>query len=95
MTGDSADGQDEGGPALVRVRSDRVVIGGMVLWALALVAVLVVPELRSGGHAWWPWACVTGLALGALGWVYLRRGRGNAADADAPVRVPDKVRRSG
>mgnify|MGYP007088710020 CR=1 FL=1 len=35
------------------------------------------------------------ITIGGLGWVYLRRGRGNAADADAPVRVPDKVKRRG
>ena len=94
MAGDPQDDTAKG-PALVRVRSDRVVLGGMALWVLALVVILAVPELRSGDRAWWPWACVAGLALGGLGWVYLRRGRGNAADADAPVRVPDKVKRRG
>lgn len=85
---------DDGVPALVRVRTDRVVLGGLALWLVALVAILTVPALHSGDRDWWPWACVSGLVLGGLGWVYLRRGRGNAADAEAPVHVPDVVRRS-
>lgn len=92
MTPDSGSGA-KGEPALVRVRSDRVVLAGMALWTVALVVVLAVPSLRSGDRGWWPWACVAGLVLGALGWVYLRRGRGNAADADAPVSVPPSVTR--
>lgn len=84
---------DDGVPALVRVRTDRVVLGGLALWLVALVAILTVPALHSGDRDWWPWACVSGLVLGGLGWVYLRRGRGNAADAEAPVHVPDVVRR--
>ena len=35
----------------------------------------------EGDRGWWPWACVAGLVLGAMGWAYLRRGRGNARDA--------------
>ena len=57
----------------------RIVEAGLALWALALVVVLVVPSLHAGDRSWWPWCCVTGLVLGAVGWVYLRRGRGNAA----------------
>lgn len=59
----------------------RVVEVGMLLWAIALVGTLVVPPLHEGERAWWPWTCVAGIMLGAAGWVYLRRGRGNAADA--------------
>lgn len=95
MTSGSKGEQGTDAPDLVRVRSDRVAAAGMILWAVALVVVLAVPPLRTGDRDWWPWACVSGLAVGALGWVYLRRGRGNAADADAPIRVPDAVRRVG
>lgn len=59
----------------------RIVEVGLGLWALALVVTLVVPVLHTGARAWWPWCCAAGLALGAVGWVYLRRGRGNAASA--------------
>lgn len=59
----------------------RVVEWGMLVWAVALVVTLVVPALRTGERDWWPWACVAGIGLGAIGWLYVRRGRGNAADA--------------
>lgn len=59
----------------------RVVEVGLAVWAAALVVVLVVPALHTGARAWWPWCCVAGLVLGAVGWGYLRRGRGNAASA--------------
>ena len=49
------------------------------MWAVALVVTLVVPCLHTGDRSWWPWACVTGVVLGAIGLLYLRRGKGNAA----------------
>jgi hypothetical protein len=61
--------------------SGRIVLGGLVLWAVALVLTLAVPSLHTGERDWWPWCCVAGLALGSLGYAYLRRGRGNAAGA--------------
>ncbi|GAA3608778.1 hypothetical protein GCM10022199_10630 [Marihabitans asiaticum] len=68
-------------PAPVQLRTDRLVLVGIGAWLVALVVVLLVPALRSGDRDWWPWACVSGAALGCLGYAYLRRGRGNAADA--------------
>lgn len=59
----------------------HVIVAGMTLWLVALVVTLVVPALHTGDRDWWPWTCVTGLVLGALGLVYLRRGRGSAAIA--------------
>jgi len=59
----------------------HVIIAGTLGWAVALVVTLAVPALHTGERNWWPWACVTGLILGALGLVYVRRGRGNAAGA--------------
>jgi len=59
----------------------RVVEVGIGCWLVALVVTLVVPALHGGDRDWWPWACVAGLVLGAMGWAYLRRGRGNARDA--------------
>ena len=59
----------------------RIVEAGIVAWAVALVVTLVVPALHEGDRDWWPWTCVAGMGLGAIGWVYLRRGRGNAKDA--------------
>ena len=59
----------------------RVILAGTLVWAIALVATLAVPALHAGERSWWPWACVTGLALGAIGLIYVRRDRGNAASA--------------
>lgn len=59
----------------------RVVHWGMVLWAVALVMVLLVPALHEGSRSWWAWVPVSGFTLGVIGHVYLARGRGNAADA--------------
>ncbi|MBK8867212.1 MAG: DUF2530 domain-containing protein [Dermatophilaceae bacterium] len=58
----------------------RIIEVGLALWAVALVLTLSVPALRTGDRAWWPWSCVAGLVLGGIGWLYVRRGRGNIAD---------------
>lgn len=68
-------------PPTVPLRTIAVVAWGTVLWAVALVIVLLVPDLHSGNRSWWPWVPVAGIGLGALAYVYLRRGRGNAAEA--------------
>ncbi len=59
----------------------RIVEIGMLVWLMALVVVLLVPSLHEGDRSWWPQVCLAGLALGALGWVYLWWGRGNAKGA--------------
>lgn len=59
----------------------RIVEIGTGLWAVALAVVLVVPSLHEGSRSWWPWCCVAGIVLGIVGYAYLRRGRGNAAEA--------------
>jgi Protein of unknown function (DUF2530) len=64
------------------VSTARVIWWGLVVWAVALVATLAVPALHEGERDWWPWTCVTGLALGLFGLWYVRRGRGNAATAE-------------
>jgi hypothetical protein len=65
-------------PALSR----RVVLAGISCWAIALIVTLLTNSLHSGERSWWPWTCVAGLTLGLAGWAYLRRGRGNAAQAE-------------
>ena len=61
-----------------RLRTTGIVLWGTALWAVALVVVLAVPPLRTDGREWWVWVPVAGVLLGALGHVYLARGRGNA-----------------
>lgn len=65
----------------VKVDVLRVLEIGVALWAVALVLTIAVPALHGGDRGWWPWSCVAGIVGGAAGWVYVRRGRGNAAAA--------------
>ncbi len=65
----------------IQVDSVRIVLVGLVGWVVALAVALLVPALHTGERSWWPWACVSGLALGLVGLAYLLRGRGNAAGA--------------
>lgn len=65
----------------LHVPTRKVILIGMAVWVVALVVTLVVPALHEGDRSWWPWACVAGFALGAVGYLYVRRGRGNAHDA--------------
>jgi hypothetical protein len=51
---------------------------GTALWAVALVVTLVVPALHTGERSWWPWSCVTGIALGVFALWYVRPGGSNA-----------------
>ena len=59
----------------------KVTLGGSALWLVALAVILVVPGLHEGEREWWPWVPVFGIVLGLLGYVYVRRGRGNASAA--------------
>ena len=61
--------------------SRPIVAVGIGLWAVALVVTLVVPALHTGARSWWPWTCVTGIALVAIAWWYVGRGHDNAASA--------------
>lgn len=90
VRGDGSGNEPESatGSLTLAVRSDRIVLAGLLAWLVALLVILLVPSLHSGQRDWWPWACLCGIALGALGWIYLRRGRGNAAEANRPVPVP-------
>lgn len=65
----------------LHVPTQRIIAFGLVLWAIALLATLLVPALHEGDRDWWPWTCVAGLVLGTVGLLYVRRGRGNAHDA--------------
>lgn len=68
-------------PPEVTLRTITLVGWGIILWAVVLAVLLAAPSLRSGDRSWWPWVPVAGMALGGLGYVYLHRGRGNAAEA--------------
>jgi len=72
-------------PEPLAVSVPRIVLAGMAVWAVALAVCLIVPSLHNGSRSWWPWACVTGLVLGAMGYLYVVRGRGNAVAATVPA----------
>ncbi|MCH8612064.1 DUF2530 domain-containing protein [Arsenicicoccus dermatophilus] len=66
---------------VVRVRTDRVVVLGLWLWAVALVVILLVPGFHAQGRSWWPYVCVAGLAIGVVGYWYVRSGRARSRGA--------------
>lgn len=68
-------------PSPLRVNTPRVILAGIVLWAIFGVVTLLVPALHEGERDFWPWMCLAGIILGLLGYVYVRRGRGNAEAA--------------
>lgn len=59
-------------------QSDAVVpvTVGTVIWAVAFVALLPFrTRLQAAGNDWWIWVCLTGLVLGVLGSLWVRRRR--------------------
>ncbi|HTJ66249.1 MAG TPA: DUF2530 domain-containing protein [Actinospica sp.] len=65
----------------------RIVLIGTVLYAVAAAVLLPLQSsLTHDGHGRWPWVAVSGVVLGLLGLVYVkRRDRAIARDAaDAP-----------
>jgi hypothetical protein len=63
----------------------RIVLMGTALYAV--VAVILLPlqsSLNHDGHGRWPWIAVSGVALGLLGYVFVRR-RDRAIARDAAV----------
>ena len=75
------DGEPVGELKPLAVSTARVVLWGELAWLVALVVILAVPALHEGDRDWWPWVPVAGIALGLIGFSYVRRGRGNAAGA--------------
>lgn len=65
----------------VKVDTAKVILAGIACWVVALVVLLIIPALHTEGRSWWPWVPVVGILLGALGYAYVRRGRGNASAA--------------
>lgn len=68
-------------PPDVTLRTITLVRWGILVWAVVLSVLLLLPGLREGDRSWWVWVPVAGMVLGVVGWAYLRRGKGNAADA--------------
>ncbi len=81
MSAEQPDGAGRAPLEPLPVPMARVIEIGLGLWLVALLVVVLVPSLHEGDRSWWPWCCVTGFALGLAGYAYVRRGRGNAAEA--------------
>lgn len=61
-------------PAPLETNDVPLVAGGGVLWALALLVLVVLGLLDRGGvQSWWLAMCGYGIALSVLGVVYVRR----------------------
>lgn len=61
-------------PEPLAVNGVPVIVIGTVLWAIALIVLLVIHNrLSDHGHGWWIWVGVAGVALGIIGVPYLRR----------------------
>lgn len=61
-------------PPVVQTDDRRAILAGLVLWLLALIALLIFlgPLLAAGG-AVWLWTVVVGIGLGLCGLVYIQR----------------------
>ena len=59
---------------ILSLRTDdrKAMLVGIGLWLVALVVLLIfIDPLTQAGNVWWLWTCVTGIALGLLGLLYL------------------------
>lgn len=70
---------------------DQVVTGTITAgWAIALVASVVASATGAlpPGAQWWPWTCVTGLAMGLFGLWYVPRLKTSRTRAAAQRPLP-------
>ena len=71
----------------MEVDLSRVVLIGTVLYAITAVILLPMQSsLTQDGHGRWPWIAVSGVGLGLLGLVYLKR-RDKAIARDAAAKA--------
>ena len=71
-------GPSKQAPPPLQVDTARVVLAGMVLWAVALVVLLL---LGDRVDRLWTWTCVAALALATLGLGIMRwQGQGRSRD---------------
>ena len=70
------DSERRADPEPVKTDDRKAMLVGIVLWLVALAALLVFIEpVTASGNAWWLWACATGLALGVVGILYTHARR--------------------
>jgi hypothetical protein len=70
-------------PPPLETNDVAIITAGTVLWAVALVVLLVVKAAGADVHDWWWQMCAAGAVLGTYGIRYCRRRRDRiAAGAD-------------
>lgn len=63
-------------PAPIRTDDRKAVLVGLVLWLVALGALLVfLSPLLADGRGWWLWTVLIGLGIGLILLVYTHRRR--------------------
>jgi hypothetical protein len=63
-------------PAPLRTDDRPAIAVGTAIWALLLIAALVLrADLADSGRGWWVWTPVVGIALGVYGLRYVDRRR--------------------
>jgi hypothetical protein len=62
-------------PAPLETNDVAIITGGTVLWAVALVVLLVLKAAGADIHDWWWQMCLAGAVLGSYGVFYCRRRR--------------------
>jgi O-antigen/teichoic acid export membrane protein len=68
--------QDERRPEPAPLRTDdrKAVLTGMVVWIVALGAMLLfLPGVLGEHHGWWLWTVLVGLGIGLVLLVYVHR----------------------
>ncbi len=77
-------------PSPLPVRFERILHVGCLVWLVAALATWSVPAWRSGAAHWWPSVTTTGLLLGLLGVVIVRRSarRGGTIAGAVPPATP-------
>ena len=73
-------------PPPLQVDTARVVLAGTVLWALALVVLLL---LGDRVDRVWVWTCVAGIGLAVWG-LALMRWQGQLGSRREPEKAPDQ-----
>ena len=70
-------------PPPLEANDTRVAAIGAAAWAVALIIVFALRDQLPPHSHWWIWTCVTGVALGLFGVIYipiLQRSRARAAE---------------
>ncbi len=76
-------------PSPLPIRFERILHVGCVVWLVAALATWTVPAWRTGAAYWWPSVTTTGLLLGLLGVLIVRRSarRGGTIAGAVPPPV--------